>query len=396
MKQSYNFIKIFLLVNFIVSCNEKESDIINFYAENNIIDFNEIVIENSISVTFNTPLVIPIQILTGDSTLILYDYADGGLKQFFLDSSEKSFYPIQDGPNRIEGEFFKGVGLFDSINDSLLVGTNRAIVPFNTNDQKFSSNVVDRFPHCVSFNSSFYEIFFQKIGDDTIIISQNGNPCYDLGDLSKSVTLENFKDKYFVRIASANREESLYTLKLPDFPMKHLYERFRFTLTYNEESEKFYAMLNPLTYLFEYKINEDNLEFELTNYWDLELKNSNQPVDYFIEEFVNQEVTTKSLDYNFELNFLDSYERFVFISYRPSIDLIFDNPSDAPYSSHYLLAILDLEEGNIQTFSLDYDKFQFYGISSGRLWIYDVVSSENSGATIFSLLEIRKLLNKNE
>lgn len=385
------FIQILVFMWGLLSCNQKETVSVVFKQDENILSINRLFLADSDSLVFNMPLVLPLTVSTSDSTLVIYDFANESLKQFFLNSSQRALFPLQDGPNKIKGEFFKGVGLIKSTMDSVLIGTNEAISFFNFEKQKFSAKASDEFPHCVSFNSPINEIFFQRIGEEDLLISQNGDPCYDLGDLSKSVTLENFKQKKFVRIVSS-QDEIVYTLKLPDLKLNNLYERFSLKLTYNEDNGKFYAMLNPLTYLFEYEINDRTFEFELTNYWNLNLKYSELPVDYFIEEVINPEISNKALDYNFEINFLDAIEHFVFVSYAPSKDLAFENPQDAPYSAHYLVAILDLKNGKIKTISLNYDEFQFYGVSNGLLWIYDVASSEKSGFTIFKFLEIEKIM----
>lgn len=346
------------------------------------------------SSTFTLPVINPVPILVKGSNLVIYDFAEGSLKQFNSNGFERMFYPIQEGPDRLGGEYFRGVGLIGESIDSLLIGSNKEISIYNFLEQKYSNIPVDQFPHCVSFNDTFQEIFFKESGEERVIISQSGYPCYELGTLYQSVTPDNFKDKFFLRIVSSKRNEPIYTLKLPDLKLKNLYERSRLVVTYNENDNKFYTMLNPLSYLFVYRLNEETLEMELEDYWNLGLKNSELPIDYFIEKEVNSEISNKSLDYNFELSVVDSFGEFVFVSYHPSKELKYDIPSEAPYSSHNFLAVVNLKEKKIKTFSLNYDEFQFFGASNGFLWIYDVESSEKSGYTVFKFPLINELWKK--
>ncbi|MBA4299060.1 hypothetical protein [Algoriphagus alkaliphilus] len=350
--------------------------------------------ETKDSITFNLPLILPIHIFSSDSTIMIYDLADQHLKQFYLNGNKGSFNPMQEGPSRISGANFRGVGYIENGYDNLLIATNTTIKEFNFSKGTFKEEVLDSYTDCVSFNSSFYEVFSKINDDETIFISQNGNPCYSLIDLGDSVTPENFWDKTFVRIKTNKRADSVQTLRLPELKNKNtLYERFRLYLTYNKESDRYYGMLNPLNYLFEYRINLNSLELELTNYWDLTLPQTDLPINYFIEKVINTEMMNKALDYNFELNFIDSFGDYIFISYHPSKDIKFDNPDDAPYSSHYFLAVLNLKDKLVRTYSLNYDEIQYFGTSNGNVWFYDVVSSELSGQTKFRLFRIDELLS---
>ena len=383
---------IFAFVVFGCSENDTKSKLIS--GSNSVINLDASLLRGSDSAVYSMPLVIPIPIFSKNSNLILYDFADGSLKQFNLNGFQRSFNPIQEGPNRLSGEYFKGVGFFDNFDDSLLIGSNTEIAVYNLLEQKYTNFLVDNFPHCVSFNDTFQEIFFRKIGEEEVVISQNGYPCYDLGTLYQSVTPDSFNEKFFLRIVSSKRENPIYTLRLPDLKLKNLYERSRLVITYNEDNRRFYAMLNPLSYLFVYSLDEETLQFQLDEYLELDLKNNELPIDYFIENEINSEIAKSSLEYNFELSVLDSFGEYVLISYQPSKDLIYNNPLEAPYSSHSFLAIIDLKNNAIRTFSMDYDEFQFYGASNGFLWIYDVVSSENSGYSVFKLPAIEKLMQE--
>lgn len=387
----------FLFFSFILclltsSCNNKdeiESSIWNHQKE--IIEFDEKLMRKGEKLIFKTPLIVPIHILTSDSSLILYDYSGGSIKQFYFNQKERSFNPIKDGPFRIEGNYFKGVGIDDFNNDILFVETNESISAFNFSKNDYNRELVDKFQHCPSFNSPFHEIFTLERSNKLIIISQNGIPCYNVSNLGNEVTLKNFKEKQFVRIVSNRNGEVNYSLQLPDIPINNLYERFRLYLTFNQTNNKFYAMLNPLDFLFEFELDFSKLSFNLIDFWDLNLKYSELPIDHFIQENIDNNVVMRSLDFNFEINFIDSNDKYFLVSYTPSKDLIYDNPKDAPYSSHYLLSILDLKSKEIKTFSLNYNEFQFYGLSNNKLWIYDVVESENSGDTIFKLLNIEMI-----
>jgi hypothetical protein len=382
---------IYVFVVFGCSENQSKSKLI-ISGSNSITTLDASLLSGADSAVYSIPLVIPIPVLSKNTNLILYDFADGALKQFNLNGFQRSFNPIQEGPNRLGGEYFKGVGLFNDFDDSLLIGSNTEIAVYNLLKQKYNNFPVDNFPHCVSFNDTFQEIFFKKIGEEDVVISQNGNPCYDLGTLSQSVTPDSFNEKFFLRIVSSKREKPIYTLKLPDLKLKNLYERSRLVITYNENDKRFYTMLNPLSYLFVYSLNEETLQLQLEEYWDLDLRKNELPIDYFIENEVNSEIANSSLEYNFELSVLDSFDEFVVVSYQPSKDLIYKIPSEAPYSSHSFLAIINLKNKEIRTFSMNFDEFQFYGASNGRLWIYDVISSENSGYSVFKLPEINELI----
>ena len=114
-----------------------------------------------------------------------------------------------------------------------MIGSNTEIAVYNLLEEKYNNIPMDNFPHCVSFNDTFQEIFYKKIGEEDVLISQNGYPCYDLVTLSQSVTLKSFNEKFFLRIVSSKREKPIYTLKLPDLKLKNLYERSRLVITYN-------------------------------------------------------------------------------------------------------------------------------------------------------------------
>ncbi len=383
--------QIFVLVAFGCAENESKSNLM-ISGSDSIVTLDASLLRDADSVVYSIPLVIPIPVLSKNTNLVIYDFADGALKQFNLNGFQRSFNPIQEGPNRLEGEYFKGLGFFQESYDSLLIGSNTEIAVYNLLEEKYNNIPMDNFPHCVSFNDTFQEIFYKKIGEEDVLISQNGYPCYDLVTLSQSVTLESFNEKFFLRIVSSKREKPIYTLKLPDLKLKNLYERSRLVITYNDTDKRFYAMLNPLSYLFIYSLDEKTLELQLEEYWDLDLKNNELPIDYFIENEINSEKANSSLEYNFELSVLDSFGEYVLVSYQPSKDLIYKNPAEAPFSSHSFLAIVNLKNKEIRTFALNFDEFQYYGVSDGRLWIYDVISSENSGTTVFKLPEIKKII----
>lgn len=372
------------------SRNNIEGDVIK-NQNNIIIPIDKNLLNKTDSSIFSVPVVVPIPLLSKDLNLVLYDFADGYLKLFNLNNFERIFNPIQDGPERLRGEYFKGVGFYENSLDSILVGSNKEISSYNFVKEKYNEIPIDFFSHCVSFNDTFQEIFFRRIGEEEIVISQNGFPCYDLAELGELLTIENFKEKFFIRIVSSAREEAIYTLQLPDFVLENLYERFRLVVTYNDINRKFYVMLNPLSYLFVYNLNEETLQMELDDYWEMDLDNNDLPVDYFIEKDINYQIANKSLEYNFELGILDSFGDYVAVSYQPSKELIYDNPLEAPYSSHNFLAIINLKSKEIRTFSLNYDEYQFFGASNGFLWIYDVESSEKSGYTVFRLPLINDL-----
>lgn len=343
--------------------------------------------EEARTLSFQIPLILPLPLLSGDSSIVIYDFADKQLKQFGFNGESNSFHPLREGPSKLEGVFFKGVGYSNESSDSLIVSSNSNVKAYNIQSNYFSERSLDEFETCPSFNSSFYEIFRINHEDHQFLITQQGDPCYDLEDLFNSVSEDNFKNKHYVRIKDITTGQINYSLQLPDLNLKNLYERFNLILTYNEERDSFFAMLNPLTFLFEYKFYPETMEFELVDYWDIDLRYSDLPIDYFIEPTLDQNKSKLSLDYNFELNFIDTFDDFLFISYQPSKDLMFSDLTDAPYSSHNLLAIVDIEDKKVNTFALEYDEVHFSGASNNLLWFYDVVSSEAGGESIFRIFE---------
>ena len=53
---------------------------------------------------------------------------------------------------------------------------------------------------------------------------------------------------------------------------------------------------HPLSYLFIYSLDEKTLELQLEEYWDLDLKNNELPIDYFIENEISSEKANSSLE----------------------------------------------------------------------------------------------------
>ncbi|MDN3205464.1 hypothetical protein [Algoriphagus sediminis] len=336
--------------------------------------------------TYSIPVILPLPLASQNSSIVIFDFADKQLKQFLPGGIYQSFNPLEEGPNRLGGSFFKGVGYLDGRTDSVLISSNTMVKSYDLTTKTIGSISYDNFDTCPSFNNSFSQIFSFGTPEDGIIITQNGSPCYDLNELFSSVTLDNFSEKFYARIKSMKSGEVKYSLQLPKLPMDNLYERFRLYLTYSPSNDRFYAMLNPMTYLFEFKFDKKNLEFELLNTWDLEMRFSALPVDYFIEEKHNTQASNLSLDYNFEINFIDSFQDQLFISYLPSKELAYENVDDAPFSSHNLLAIVDLKDKNIKTYAFNYYEIQFFGATSDGIWLYDVRTSEQGGKSIFKII----------
>lgn len=336
--------------------------------------------------SFSISLILPLPLISQNSSIVIFDFADKQLKQFNSSGLSDSFNPMAEGPNRLDGSFFKGVGYINNDCDSLFISSNTVVKSYDLNSKSIGDILYDTFETCPSFNNSFYEIFSFGEDRDGVIITQNGSPCYDLSNLYRSVTIENFSDKFFARVKSLKTGEEKYSLKLPNLPLDNIYERFNLHLTYNPSNDRFYAMLNPLTYLFEYRFDINKLEFELQNSWDLELGYSALPIDYFIEKNHNSEAADLSLDYNFEINFIDAFQDYVFISYHPSKDLSFENVDEAPLNLHNILAIVNLKDKKINTYALNYHDLQFFGATDNGLWLYDVVSSEQGENSIFIVI----------
>jgi hypothetical protein len=338
--------------------------------------------------SFSISLILPLPMISQNSSIVIFDFADKQLKQFNSSGLSDSFNPMAEGPNRLDGSFFKGVGYINNDCDSLFISSNTVVKSYDLNSKSIGDILYDTFETCPSFNNSFYEIFSFGEDRDGVIITQNGSPCYDLSNLYRSVTIENFSDKFFARVKYLKTGEVKYSLKLPNLPLDNIYERFNLHLTYNPSNDRFYAMLNPLTYLFEYRFDKNKLEFELQNSWDLELGYSALPIDYFIEKNHNSEAADLSLDYNFEINFIDAFQDHVFISYHPSKDLSYDNVDEAPFNSHNLLAMIDLKGKKINTYAFNYNDLQFFGTTDNGLWLYDVVSSEQGENSIFTVIPL--------
>lgn len=386
-----NFI-IFVIILFACSENEKEFIFRNKVVPN--IEFSEITLDKTKSfgnsIDFDTPLILPISVFSRDSSIVIFDFGDRKIKQFFK-GDERTIDPLGDGPNKIQGQIVEGVGLA-STSDELFIASNSIIKKFNFKTNSFNEKIDDTFENCDSFDAMFYEIFFKVSGKDSVIISQNGNPCFPLKELGNSINPDDLSQKYFVRIKSINNEDYDYSLKFPEnLSLNKTYERFKFHFTYNEANDRYYVMFNPFKYLYEYKFDLKKKEFTLTNLWDLTLPKSDQVIEYFVKNNFGSSEISKALDYNFELQFIKSSEKYVFILYQPSKDLIYDDPNEAPFSSHYFLSLIDLSTEELKTFSFDYNEFQFLGALQDQVWLYDILNSNESGKTQMKVMSVDEL-----
>ncbi|SFG75220.1 hypothetical protein SAMN04487988_107190 [Algoriphagus hitonicola] len=358
------------------------------------LEFSELTLDKTESVgvyiNFETPLILPIPVFSRDSSVVIFDFGDRKIKQFF-EGGERTIDPLGDGPNKIQGQIIEGVGL-SSNHDELFIASNSTIRKFDFKTNSFNEEIEDSFENCDSFDAMFYEIFYKVSGKDSVIISQNGNPCFPLKELGNSFDPNDLSQKNFVRIKSINNKNYDYSLKFPsNLSLDKAYERFKFHFTYNEVNDRYYVMFNPLKYLYEYKFNFSKSKFILTNLFDLDLPRSNQEIEYIIKNNFGSSEISKALDYNFELQFIKSSENYVFILYQPSKDIIYDDPNEAPFSSHYFISIMDLSTEELKTYSIDYNEFQFLGALQDQVWLYDILNSNESGKTQIKVVSVDEL-----
>ncbi|MFC3417135.1 hypothetical protein [Algoriphagus hitonicola] len=376
------------------SCGGNE---MNFSYQREVIpnlEFSELTLDKTESVgvyiNFETPLILPIPVFSRDSSVVIFDFGDRKIKQFF-EGGERTIDPLGDGPNKIQGQIIEGVGL-SSNHDELFIASNSTIRKFDFKTNSFNEEIEDSFENCDSFDAMFYEIFYKVSGKDSVIISQNGNPCFPLKELGNSFDPNDLSQKNFVRIKSINNKNYDYSLKFPsNLSLDKAYERFKFHFTYNEVNDRYYVMFNPLKYLYEYKFNFSKSKFILTNLFDLDLPRSNQEIEYIIKNNFGSSEISKALDYNFELQFIKSSENYVFILYQPSKDIIYDDPNEAPFSSHYFISIMDLSTEELKTYSIDYNEFQFLGALQDQVWLYDILNSNESGKTQIKVVSVDEL-----
>jgi hypothetical protein len=154
-------------------------------------------------------------------------------------------------------------------------------------------------------------------------------------------------------------------------------------------------MINPSPQLFEYKLSED-LHFELKRSINIQLPFSDQPIDYTFNNLNYTELASDNLKYNFEIKHMRTAGDYLVVSYRPSKSLEYQDISEAPHSSDYLLAVINIKEGKMKVFSLNFQETVYLGCTSkGDVFLYDVGNSEKEGVTKVHIVNVKEALNNN-
>jgi hypothetical protein len=402
MKNIIYFYVVFLFCIF--SCDVSDNENTNLdetkiigLNDNKIISLSISNLENSTKLNFDVPLILPDPICSNDSSIMIFDVGDNKIKQLYLNEKFSMFDPLGNGPSKLGGSIFKGVGYSIMNSNDLLLGSDTNIKGFNVLSNSFDEEVLDYFPQCINFSPAVSEIFNIKSGSDTLVISQNGEPCIVLEMAENSFSIKDFKSIKFLRIKPKNREFAELGLSIPDkndiIVKNELFVRTELFVSYNENRKSFFAVINPTNHLYEFKLDPNNFNFELKNTWNLNLPYSEHPINYTLNNGINRELAQDNLKYNFQINLIKAFDKYLVLSYIPSKSTHFSNSSEAPYASHYLIALFNLEDEKLKVFSLDYNEIYFLGsTNNGKLWFYNIVESEKGKSTVVQVLEINDLL----
>lgn len=402
MKNKYYFCLALLVWSFSCGDSDKgkksldETKTIGFNDEK-ILSLSISSLENSDRLSFEVPLILPDPICSNDSSITIYDVGDNKIKQFYINGNFSVINPLGDGPQRLGGSYFKGVGYSIMDHNDLLLGSDTNIKGFNVLSNSFDEKLLDFFPQCINFSPPVSEIFNIRSGNDTLVISQNGEPCIELEMAKNSFSISDFKSIRFLRIKAKNKESAELGLSIPDgndiIVKNELFVKTELFLSYNEKRESFFAVINPTNHLYEFKLGEKNFNFELKNTWNLTLPYSEHPINYTLNNGIKRELANDNLKYNFQINLIKAFDKYLVLSYIPSKSTLFSNTSEAPYASHYLLALFNLEDEKLTVFSLDYNEIYFLGsTNNGKLWFYNLIESEQGRSTVIQVLEIDELL----
>lgn len=255
-----------------VSCNlsEKKQKVVTgsniVSIDNKIIPLSISSMHNSGRLSFEVPLILPLPICSNDSSLIIYDVGDNKIKLLNLNQSFTEFDPLGNGPSRLGGSYFKGVGFSIMGSNQLLLGSDKNIKGFNFSSKKFDEEPVDEFPQCINFSPAFSEIFNVRSGNDTLLISQNGKPCLELQMAENSFSIQDFEGIEFLRIKSENKESVNLGLSIPadnDLLVNNdFFVKTELFLSHNIKSNSFFGMINPTKHLYEFKLDSNTLNFE--------------------------------------------------------------------------------------------------------------------------------------
>ncbi|MGY6521819.1 MAG: hypothetical protein ACXIUD_08835 [Mongoliitalea sp.] len=401
MKNKYYLCLIILITGF--SCDFSQKKQKEIISSNIVTNDNEIIplsvssLVKSEKLIFEVPLILPIPICSNDSSLIIYDVGDNKIKLLNLNQSFSEFNPLGSGPSRLGGSYFRGVGYSMKSSNHLLVGSETNITRFNIGSQSFDEKPIDKFPQCINFSPGFSEIFNVRSGNDTLVISQNGIPCLEIGMAEKSFSIQDFESINFLRIKPENKESVNLTLSIPsenEILLKNdFFVKTELFLSYNTKSNSFFGMINPTKHLYEFRLDSNTLNFELMNTWNFELPYSEQHVKYTLNNGIQRELTQDNLNHNFKIDFIKAFESYLVLTYIPSKSTHYSSSSEAPFATHYLVALFNLENEKLTVFSLDYNEIYFLGATNnGMLWFYNIIESEKGKSTVVHVLNINNLI----
>lgn len=394
---NFSYTSFFLIVIFFCSaCNKKRADETTSY-EDDISSLAEFLKSEEIEcfpIEFESLLRAPLPIASNDSSIILFDFGDSRIKQLYSNGNSTEFNPFDDGPTRIEGSYLKSAG-YTQDPRILLVGTGSQIKKYNTVTNMYEEEEIDSFEDCFSFSAVYSEIFYIPFKGDTLIVSQNGKPCFSPNSSNEVVSVEDFKNVNFLSIKTKSTDNPNFSPKFPSesdiVEEDKLYLKTRFLLSFNEMTNSFFAMINPSNQLFEY-ILTDSKELELKKVVSLSLPFFGQPIDYSYANPDHLSIADDNLLYNSELKSIHTAGDYLIISYRPSKSLEYNDVSKAPYSSGYLLSIVDLKNGKMRIFSLNFDEFIYLGTTNnGDIWLYDVPNSEQGSSTKIKMINAKEV-----
>lgn len=370
----------FILLSVAIACQDSNpgKQQYEYISATNVVPLN---IENTTYLsTFTMPLVLPSPIASDSSSILLYDHGQGRIKQFDSSGKVYAFNALGEGDNRLGCNYFLALGYFDE--STLLIGCESKIKKFNLSNNSFE-NEIDSFEECPAFGGVLKEIFFLQLHGETLLISVNGTPCINIPREELPFTKSEFESIKFLRVKSLTTTIEKNTFNIPpDNPIleQELYHAStECHLSFNSINRRFYAMINPTNYLYEYDLNSD-LEFQLTNTWKLNLPHTELPVEYILNNGHKADQGQLSMEHNFELRSIKAIDSLVIIAYRPSKPL---DKTDKDYEDNQnkdFLAVVNLKSQETRVFSLDYrDIYYLATLDTGDMWFYNIGASELGG-----------------
>lgn len=349
------------------------------------------------SIEFPISIILPIAICTNESSTILYDYSESVIKVLNSNGTYKVFDPMGSGNERLSGTYFNNVGYSGK---DLIISSGSSIQKYFLDEEIFSTSI-DTFEQCSDFTFKFNELFIDEFEGDSIIISLDGIPCINTPRGNTPFTVDEFKSIKFARVKNLSLNESNYTFRIPIsnpiIDKQKLYVSTNPKLTYHNGKNRFYAIISPTPYLYEYKLDISLMEFKLINTWKINLPSIDIPINFTLNKGIDTELIDKNLKYNPEIKLVEAINDHIIVLYRPSKNTDIANIADSKFPHHYLLAIINIETEEVKVYAVDYNKMSYLGCQeNGDMLFYDKLSSERSNQviSIVKKINMNSLTNK--